>query len=251
MIIYQSKDFSDNVSHGFFGKQGGISEGIFASLNVGQGSTDNKIHVKENRAIVAKTIGAKELTSLYQVHSADCLYIETLNQDRPKADAMVTDKPDIALTILTADCGPVLFEGQKEDGSLVIGAAHAGWGGAFSGVLESTVAKMVEIGATLESIKASIGPCIGQESYEIGDEFYDRFIEQDKQNTAYFKKVDKWHFDLPKYCEGRLQKIGVETVDMSGIDTYAAKEECFSYRRKTHKNEEDYGRQASVIMIKA
>ncbi|MAS86751.1 MAG: hypothetical protein CMH30_02045 [Micavibrio sp.] len=251
MIIYQNKDFSENVSHGFFGRQGGVSRGIFESLNVGQGSIDEKANVKENRLIVAQAIGAKELTSLYQIHSADCLYIKGAGQDRPKADAMVTDKPDLALTILTADCAPVLFEGQKADGSTVIGAAHAGWGGAFKGVLDNTVAKMIEIGAEIETIKASIGPCIGQNSYEVGDEYYDRFLEQDKKNAIYFKKVDKWHFDLPKYCQGRLSKAGVKAVDISGIDTYEEDAKCFSYRRKTHKNEEDYGRQASVIMIKA
>ena len=251
--------FSDKIEHGFFGKQGGVSEGIYASLNCGIGSDDVAENVQENRRLVAAYFGQEvsHLYSVHQVHSAECQIVihglPVSAQDRPKADAMVTDAPNQILGILTADCTPVVFTGKKQDGAMVIGAAHAGWRGAVGGILQNTVNKMVLIGAEIDSIHAAIGPCIGPKSYEVGEDFAAPFLAQGEANEHFFKSAQKeghLMFDLPGYIANQLAGIGVLHVTITGHDTYGLDDEYFSYRRKTHKNEPDYGRQISAIMIK-
>ena len=262
MIIIEDKKLngsSGKIKHGFFGKQGGVSKGIYESLNCGPGSDDTPEAVQKNRDIIANEMGVTpdKLISVWQIHSPDCLYISgpvPSGENRPRADAMVTDMPGLALGILTADCGPVLFAGEKEDGSPVIGAAHSGWGGALKGVSESTIHKMVETGAKLESIRVAIGPCIGPASYEVSEGFEKPFLERDPADEHFFKEARKeghLMFDLPGYIASSVAQAGVTQVTITGVDTYSDEERFFSYRRKTHKNEPDYGRQMSVITIQA
>lgn len=255
-VYFEQAEFSaDGVFHGFFSRRGGESEGIYESLNCGSGSNDDPQAVKGNREIVASMIGcdAQKLLSLHQIHSAECVVVEKAWSERPQADAMVTDKAGFALGVLTADCGPVLFHGVKASGDPVVGAAHAGWGGALKGVLEATVARMKELGADSESIKACVGPCIGQASYEVGGDFAKPFIEEDETAERFFKsgkRAGHLMFDLPGYCAFRLARAGLKHVYIKDLDTYSHEQDFFSYRRTTHRNEKDYGRQISVIMIK-
>ena len=244
------------VFHGFFTRKGGVSDGIYASLNCGVGSKDAAENVRQNKALIAKEAGCapENHVNLYQVHGDTCLYVvEPWNEERrPEADAFVTDKPGLALGILTADCTPVLFVGKKADGSPVVGAAHAGWKGAVAGILSSTVEKMIEVGASIESIEAAIGPTIGKKSYEVTEDFTKAFLIQDDQNEQFFmpsRKEGHLMFDLPGYCASRLALAGVKQVNILDRDTYSDEEHFFSYRRKTHRDEPDYGRQVSAIMI--
>lgn len=245
------------IAHGFFGRRGGVSSGLYDSLNCGSGSADKPEHVQENRKRVAEALGAAEqqLVSVWQVHSPDCLYLDkplSFGDEKPKADAMVTDKAGIALGVLTADCGPVLFAGLKSDGAPIIGAAHAGWGGAIKGVCEATVQMMIEHGAQLASIAACIGPCIGPKSYEVSLGYEKPFLEQDDTNEHFFKPSSKeghLMFDLPGYIASRLALVGVSHVEITGADTFSEEERFFSYRRTTHRCEPDYGRQISAICI--
>ena len=243
---------SEAIAHGFFSRTGGVSEGIFAGLNCGPGSSDERAAVSENRRRVAEALspGATLLT-LYQIHSAEVVTVTApWDADRPQADAMVTDRPNLALGILTADCAPVLFA-DAEAG--VIGAAHAGWKGAISGVTDSTVAAMEKLGADRGRINAAIGPCISQSNYEVGAEFRERFLEPDPSNTRFFIESDKaghFRFDLQGYVEERLRMASVFSIESLKACTYTS-ENFFSFRRATHRNEEDYGRQVSAIMLTA
>jgi len=244
------------ISYGFFGRQGGVSRGIYSALNCGPGSDDDPAHVNENRRIVAQAVGCapQNLLSLYQVHGDRCITVDGVYDahDRPKADAHVTDQAGIALGVLSADCTPILFHGTKADGSPVIGAAHAGWGGALKGVSASAVEAMIALGAVKDSITACIGPCIAQGSYEVGADFADPFMAEDPQNERFFKvaqKEGRLMFDLTGYNALKLAKAGVKRVLIKGVDTYFNEEEFFSYRRTTHRSEKDYGRQISVIKI--
>ena len=260
-IPYHSlQAFADNegspVLHGFFGRRGGVSKGVYNALNCGVGSDDEPEVVAQNRALVANTMGAapEYLVSLFQMHSDVCLTVDKpwSTANRPEADAFVTDVPGLALGILTADCAPVLFYtgGPKP----VIGAAHAGWGGAFKGVLESTVKAMEALGAQRETIRACIGPCISKASYEVGPEFYQQFVEHEAENDRFFgaaRKKDHFLFDLAAYCASRLHQAGLKRVFIKDLDTYFNEEDFFSYRRATHRGEKDYGRQISAIMIKS
>jgi YfiH family protein len=242
-----------SVTHGFFGRQGGVSSGLYNSLNCGVGTQDDPANVQENRARVLASVGGNALVTLKQVHSATCLYTDAAFAHRPEADAVVTDVPGLAIGVLTADCGPVLFYGETAEGKPVIGAAHAGWGGALKGVLESTVKTMLGRGARIETISASLGPCIGQKSYEVQNDFALPFLEQDPANEHFFKAARReghLMFDLPGYIASRLAQAGVQHVSITGIDTYSAEEDYFSYRRTTHRAEKDYGRQVSVIAIR-
>ncbi len=262
MKIYKDDAFTkacaDSVSYGFYGRTGGHSEGLFTSLNCGPASGDNLAHVAANRAKVAQHLGAQDgiISTLYQCHSGDCLSIDThvpTGEARPKADALVTDKPGLAIGILTADCGPVLFAAKKQNGEPVIGAAHAGWGGALKGVLDETVAKMVRIGAVPESIKACLGPCILLASYEVSNDFAKPFITQHDEAEHFFKAAPKaghLMFDLAGYIAMRLSLAGVKQVSLMEVDTYREEADCFSFRRATHRGEKDYGRQISAIMIR-
>lgn len=242
------------VPHGFFGRRGGVSEGVFSSLNCGLGSGDHPDHIAENRRRVCAALGAGRLLSLRQVHSALCHSVDRAWDDdaRPEGDGLVTDRPGIALGVLSADCGPVLFYGEKSDHTPVIGAAHAGWGGALRGVLENTVQAMCDLGAELTTIRAALGPCIGPKSYEVGADFPAPFIAHDPQSDHFFRSARQdGHslFDLPGYIAFRLAGAGVGRVSICGIDTYAQEESCFSYRRSTHRAESAYGRQISALVI--
>lgn len=245
----------DSVHHGFYGRRGGVSSGLYDSLNCGLGTQDDSDAVHENRSRVAGEFGlsAEQLVTTYQCHSAACTYVDApFSGGRPKVDAMVTDKAGLALGILTADCGPVLFAGRKANGAPVIGAAHAGWGGALRGVLENTLQAMGEAGAAWGSIRAAVGPCIGPASYEVSAGFDDPFLKDDPQAEKFFKagrREGHLMFDLPGYIAFRLARAGVSQVEIAGVDTYRNEADCFSYRRTTHRGEADYGRQVSVIAI--
>lgn len=236
--------------HGFFTRKGGVSDGIFAGLNCGPGSSDRTERVAENRARVAAvfSLPPEGLSTVHQVHSADVLVVEAPTRaPRPRCDAMVTNVPDIALGILTADCQPVLF---ADPVARVVGAAHAGWKGALSGVLEQTVRAMEGLGADRENIRAVIGPTIGPEAYEVGPEFLGRFIEDDTSNATFFRagSGDRVLFDLPRFGLASLARAGIE-ARWTGHCTYSDAERFYSYRRTTHLGEPDYGRLISVIAI--
>lgn len=240
------------IQHGYFTRQGGVSEGIYAGLNVGAGSDDDRDRVLENRTRVAAWFGLPldKLATVHQVHSPDVLVIDAAyTGERPKVDAMVTTVPGVALGVLSADCGPILFA-DGEAG--VIGAAHAGWKGALTGVLENTVEAMVSLGAARENITAVLGPSIGPASYEVGPEFVERFLAHDPSYEAFFtpsQKPGHAMFDLPSLTIRRLREAGV-TAENLGLDTYPDAERFYSYRRTTHRQEPDYGRQISAISIR-
>ncbi len=246
--VFAAKD----IAHGFFGRAGGVSSGLYASLNCGPGSFDKPEDVKANRAAVLDALGASkaDLLSMYQVHGDTCLRVKEAYPDRPHADAQVTDVPGLALSVLSADCAPVLFYGRNDKGP-VIGAAHAGWKGAIGGVLDSTVYAMEEYGVRASDIRAAIGPCIGKRSYEVSDLFLAPFMAEDPENERFFMNGKPGHmlFDLPGYCAARLYHCGLGQVSITGIDTFAKEQDYFSYRRTTHRKEADYGRQISVIVI--
>jgi YfiH family protein len=242
---------ANRVKHGFFTRAGGVSTGIYAGLNVGLGSADDREGVLTNRARVAEWLGlpVAHLATLHQVHSPDAVTLtRPLGAERPRADALVTDRPGLALGILTADCGPVLFADAEKG---VIGAAHAGWKGALGGVLESTVAAMEALGASRDRIVAVLGPSISQKNYEVGPEFVSRFQEADGDNTRYFiPSARPGHalFNLNAYTVDRLRAAGVEAACLDRC-TYGEEENFFSYRRSVHRGEPDYGRQISAIML--
>lgn len=237
--------------HGFLGRVGGVSQGLVAGLNVGLGSDDDPAHVAENRrrAVDAVAPGARLVTA-YQVHSADCVTVAEPWPDdaRPRADALVTDRPGLALGVLTADCAPILFADPQAG---VIGAAHAGWKGAFAGVAEATVAAMETLGGDRAQITAVVGPCIAQPSYEVDAAFRDRFLAQDPAHAAFFASGarDRWQFALEAYVLERVRQAGVATVSGLGLDTYADPERFYSFRRATHRGEPAYGRQIAIIAL--
>jgi len=251
-------DSNIETSHGFFGKEGGVSAGIYSSLNCGTFSGDDTAHINENRNIVLSAIGArdKRLVTLKQVHSNKCVAIDMnpYNMAYIEADAMVTDSTDIVIGVTTADCVPVLYQGRRDDGSMVIGAAHSGHAGALAGVNENTIDALCNMGVAKESIKACLGPCISKGSYEVEEGFKDRFLSEDSKSASYFAKsieVDgKYLFDLQGYIERRLKDCGIGQISTKCcLDTYSNAEKYFSYRRSVHKSEKDYGRQLSVIVI--
>ncbi|MEL6736345.1 MAG: peptidoglycan editing factor PgeF [Pseudomonadota bacterium] len=242
----------EGIHHAFFTRHGGVSSGIFAGLNAGLGSNDDKAAVEENRRQMAAHLGVETtgITGPYQVHSADVVRVDAnWPTQRPKADAVVTSIPGQAIGIVTADCGPVLFADPKAG---VIGAAHAGWQGALKGVLENTVAAMEAEGAQRGDIIAVLGPMISQDSYEVGPDFPAPFLEQSPDNQRFFKPSQKpshHMFDLAGYIVTRLTQAGV-AASQTGHCTYRREEEFYSYRRTTHRKEPDYGRQLSAIVLK-
>lgn len=243
----------EGLAHGFFTRQGGVSEGIYAGLNIGLGSDDNRESVLENRKRVADSFGVDtaRLVSPYQIHSPDVITLDGPFADGAdrKADALVTATRGLVLGVATADCGPVLFA-DPEAG--VVGAAHSGWKGAVTGVLQNTVAAMEALGARRASITAVLGPTISQTAYEVGPEFRDRFVEEDPANDRFFVASEKpghHMFDLPAFITSRLESLGLKTVADMGLCTYADEDRFFSYRRTTHRREPDYGRQISAIAI--
>lgn len=237
------------VAHGFLGRRGGVSQGIHAGLNVGFGSDDDRASVEANRALaVSAVLPGATLVTLHQVHSADVVRINAaLSADeRPRADAVVTDRPGFLLGILTADCVPVLAA-DVEAG--VIGAAHSGWKGAIGGVNARMIEAMERLGARRERIAAAIGPCIGRASYEVDDGFARRFEADDPANERFFTPGRPGHhqFDIEAYVAARLAEAGIRRIEAMGLDTYADETRFFSYRRSTHRGEPDYGRQVSLI----
>lgn len=240
------------IRHGFFTRLGGVSEGIFASLNAGPGSADSPEKVSANRTLIAKSLGipATNLLSLRQTHSNISIPVTApwTEDKRPEGDAMVTDRPGVGLGILTADCVPILFACRKKR---IIGAAHAGWGGALKGIVESTLDAMAKLGAT--DIRAAIGPCIRAQSYEVREGFEQPFIARDAGSDKFFTPAEKaghLMFDLPAYVASRLASAGVSTVYDTRQDTLSTEALYFSYRRATLRGENSYGRQLSVITIK-
>lgn len=239
------------IRHGYFTRIGGVSGGIYRGLNIGTGSSDDQSLVGENRRRVAEWMGVGEnhLLTAHQVHSPDVVIArEPFPGARPKADAVVTDRPGVAVGASTADCGPVLF---ADADARVIGAAHAGWKGAFTGVLENTVAAMETLGARRGNIVAVLGPSIGPRNYEVGPEFVARFTTADAENLRYFvPSPNPGHamFDLNLYTVDRLKKTGVLAEGL-GRCTYAEEDLFYSYRRATHRGEPDYGRQVSAIVL--
>ena len=244
--------FADSgVRHGFFTRAGGVSQGIYRGLNVGLGSNDAAEHVATNRARVSAWMGVTpdRLLTLYQTHSPDALVVrDPWPGERPKADAMVTDVPGLAIGVLAADCGPILFADPE---ARVIGAAHAGWKGALTGVLESTVEAMERLGARRQRIHAVLGPSISAANYEVGPEFVERFLAAEPANTVYFEpSASEGHslFDLNRYTVDRLRRAGV-AADMIGRCTYADEDSFYSYRRTTHRRDPADGRQVSAIVL--
>ena len=242
------------VCHGFFSRKGGVSNGLYGSLNCGLGSKDNKESVDANREEAMRQLGLPltALRTCFQHHSADALFVDdNMNNTMSlKADGLVTATRGIALGILTADCGPVLF---ADPVAKVIGAAHAGWRGALSGILENTVRKMCECGASPLNIIAGLGPMIGPKSYEVGPEFRKAFLDNSPKNSRFFSSTSRsgYHlFDLPSYIQHRIELIGIKIIGSLGKDTYQDGENFFSYRRACHQNETDYGRLLSTIVLR-
>lgn len=239
------------VRHGFFGRRGGVSTGIYASLNAGTGSGDNAEASRENRTRIAASFEAPldHLIGVHQVHSPNAVFVSgPWQSERPHADALVTKTPGLVISVLTADCTPVLFA-DSEAG--IVGAAHAGWKGAIGGVLESTIALMQEHGAARGRISAVIGPCIHQASYEVGAEFEQRFRAENESHARYFApgRDGKFQFDLPGFCADQLRAAGLTQIETLPLDTYSRETELFSHRRSVHRAEGDYGRNCAAIAL--
>ena len=242
-------DSLNGVTHGFFTRLGGVSTGIHATLNGGQGSQDRAQAVDQNRARIAAHLGVGQLVTVHQVHGDRVEVVAGAWQGaRPRADGMVTDRAGIGLAILVADCAPVLFADAH---ARVVGAAHAGWKGALTGVLEATVSAMVGLGAERRRIAAVIGPAISQRAYEVGPEYVERFLDDDPEHARFFAggANDRAMFDLPGFCLHRLREAGVGSAEWTGHCTYSDAGRFFSYRRATHRGEADYGRLAAAIAL--
>jgi YfiH family protein len=253
-MMLQAKNLSalDGVRHAFFTREGGVSEGLYASLNAGVGSNDDPARVQENRARMAKAVGVapKRFLTAYQIHSPDVVVAEKawLADARPRADAIVTRVPGLAIGVSTADCGPVLFADHE---ARVIGAAHAGWRGALSGVLEATLASMERLGADRSRIAAALGPMIRQRNYEVGQELVEQFTRADAGSARFFAPGRAGHaqFDLPGFIAARLAAAGITQVEDLGVCTYADPARFYSFRRTTHRAEPDYGRHVNAIAL--
>lgn len=241
------------IRHAFFTRQGGVSDGVYESLNGGVGSRDTPEHVAENRARMAMALGVapERFLTVYQIHSPDVVTVEQpwAGDARPRADALVTRTPGVAIGVSTADCGPLLFaDGEAR----VIGAAHAGWRGAFTGVIEATIAAMERCGADRDRIVAAAGPMIRQTNYEVGPEFVERFKADSAANERFFTPStndDHAMFDLAGYIVARLRAAGIRQIDDIGRCTYAEPDTFYSYRRSVHRNEPDYGRHINAIAL--
>jgi polyphenol oxidase len=243
----------DGIRHGFFTRQGGVSRGFYASLNGGVGSNDEAADVAENRSRMAAAVGVApdRLLTAYQIHSPNVVVAERpwTRETRPRADAIVTREAGLGIGISTADCGPILFADPQ---ARVIGAAHAGWRGALSGVAEATIAAMEKLGADRARIRAALGPMIRQPSYEVGPDLIARFDAEDPDGRGFFKpgaRPQHAMFDLPGYIAARLRRAGIGQVEDLGHCTYADPELFFSYRRATHRAEADYGRHVNLIAL--
>lgn len=253
MITAQELARTAGVRHAFFTREGGVSEGVYASLNCGFGSNDDPGRVAENRARAAGRLGLSvdALVTVYQVHSADVVTVSEPwpSARAPKADGLVTRTPGIALGVLTADCAPVLL---ADAAAGVIGAAHAGWRGAMGGIVEATARAMEALGAKLAATVAVVGPCIQQASYEVGAEMREAVLGTDRAAADFFRDGDvggKFFFDLPGFVGRRLERLGLGTVGRVAADTYADQTRFYSYRRATKRGETDYGRELSAIAL--
>ena len=238
------------VRHGFFTRAGGASSGVFAGLNCGTGSSDQTEVVAINRSRVAEAMGVAHdhLLGVHQIHSANVLHVNHPYTNKPKADGLVTRTPGLALSVLTADCQPVLFADAQAG---VIGAAHAGWKGAQAGILEATIDAMVDQGATRDRIHAVIGPTISQRAYEVGPEFLELFLDENPQNSRFFigGAGDRVHFDLPGYGLERLRNAGIALAEWTRNCTYCDSDRFYSYRRSVHNKDPDYGRMIATITL--
>jgi len=241
------------IRHAFFTREGGVSSGAYWSLNGGVGSHDSAANIAENRARMAASLGVapSRLLTAYQVHSPQVVVAETpwTSDARPRADAIVTRTPALAIGVTTADCGPILFADPQ---ARVIGAAHAGWRGALSGVAEATVAAMEQLGANCSQIRAAVGPMIRQPSYEVGTDLIDRFAAEDPASKPFFEPGSRpghAQFDLGGYIAARLRRCGVLQIEDVGLCTYADPSLFYSYRRATHRAEDDYGRHVNAIAL--
>ena len=253
MIKVPELEAMQHIAYGFFTREGGVSSGIYKGLNLGLGSNDDRKDVLENRRRVAENLGTtpEQLITPYQIHSARVLSISApfAEGDDRQADALVTSTPGLAIGILTADCGPILFADPDNN---VIGAAHAGWQGALGGILPNTVEAMKKLGADPANITAVMGPMISQQAYEVGPEFGLRFLEQSQGNQRFFAPSAnplRSMFDLPAFIKAQLDQLGLKQVIDLKQCTYADADRFFSYRRTTHNRESDYGRQISTIML--
>jgi hypothetical protein len=241
----------EGARHGFFTRRGGASSGVYHGLNCGPGSRDQAEAVRLNRARVAEALGVapERLLSLHQTHSAEVAVAGPEGwAERPRADAAVTDRPGMALSVLTADCAPVLLH---DPAARVVAAAHAGWRGALDGVIEATLAAMERLGARAARVRAAVGPTISQRAYEVGPEFFDRFVAEDGAHARFFATGggDRLRFDLPGFVLDRLRAAGVTEAGWIGACTYGEPERFFSYRRATRAGEADYGRLISAIAL--
>ncbi|MBB42300.1 MAG: polyphenol oxidase [Rhodospirillaceae bacterium] len=252
-IISSLLKATTNVRHGFYTRQGGVSKGIYSGLNCGQSSNDSPKSVKENRRLVAADISGDSqnfLNTLHQVHGPNIVYFPKDSEESKsfQADGAVSNKPGQILSILTADCAPVLF---ADVSSSVIGACHAGWRGALNGIIENTVISMERLNATRDKIIAIIGPCIGQKSYEVGSEFFDMFFARNNRNSRFFKcgPNNRYSFDLSGFILEKLRDSGVTSIDVISADTFTDKNRFFSYRRSKLNGENDYGRMISAIFL--
>lgn len=246
--LLRAKGLGD-IPHGFAGRKGGVSTGLYAGLNVGLGSSDDRDAILRNRELARDAVlPGMKLVTVRQVHSPDAVTVTHVFEDeaRPAADALVTNRPGLLLGILTADCVPVLFADANRG---IVGAAHAGWKGAIGGVTDSTLAAMESLGARRSDISCAIGPCIGRQSYEVTEDFAQRFAESDAENERFFSEGRPGHlqFDIAGYVAARLAAAGIGHVEMLDQDTYSQPDRFFSYRRSCHLNEPGYGRQISMI----
>jgi len=253
-VPFKTSDIFDlpGITHGFFGRQGGVSSGIFESLNTGLGSEDDPDNVMENRERIATALGTSntKILSLWQIHSREVMIVDQPYNlsERPKADGLVTKTPGMALSALSADCGPVLL---ADPDAKVIGACHAGWRGALSGITDETIKAMEVIGASRENIRAVLGPCISQTNYEVGPEFRDSFVAENEAHDRFFRQGpnQRPHFDLKRFILAKLREAGITHVDTLPDCTYGQPDTYFSYRYNTHQGLGDYGRNISAICL--
>ena len=250
MIKSKLLDKSNFVTHGFFNKKNGFSKGIYSSLNCGEGSNDNKNNIKKNLNYVKKKINSKinDITLLYQVHSTKFFIINKLPQKKLIGDALITNVKNLPIGILTADCAPILI---LDNNKKIIAAVHSGWKGAYKNIVIKVLKKFIKLGSKKKDIVVAIGPTIRQHNYEIGKEFKDKFERKSKKNSIYFKFIqNRIYFDLPKFINDQLISFGIFKIDVIKKDTFDKKNNFFSARRSLKRNESDYGRNISVIMLK-
>ena len=241
-----------NLKHGFFSRENGVSEGSYKSLNCGKGSNDKRENILKNLEIVSKKIGCKKesLITLNQTHSNKVIFLKDkeMIKDKLDGDAIITKIKNIGIGILTADCAPILFYDPSKK---IIASVHSGWKGAFNGIITNTVKKLNELDVKTSDLIAVIGPCIGKKSYEVKNDFFNKFTLKDEKNSIFFKKTsnDKFNFDLRGYINNEIANLNIKNVENINLDTFSEKQKFFSYRRSILNNEKDYGRCISVILM--